>query len=697
MTTLAATSSTSSMATAYGNQRKIDRTSNGVLWAWPRTYGADTTAGTAYYSTDNGATWTASATSNILNGSASSLTSFTPDLSVFIDADDYAHTVLKDISNGYIYYRRGTPNAARTAYAWSTATQVTTATNYDVPDLVAFRDPAGSGGWVAQIVISQANASTGYSTMYYVKAAITAAGAVAFVPLQATSNSYPNAVGTFPSIDFQHTGDGKTPVANPALFVGWSAGATGTGKGIRFKKATYSAGAWTWGTEQEIDNTRYVSSTADWLNVLFDGTRVVFTGWAYNALILHDRDAADTTTTTRTLFTNASAATDLMLSGSATYDRAGNVWFVGRDNANAGAGSNVKTRRWVRSTAALDAADVIDGTSASYPYASVRRGTSGSRLDYVYTDGTASPYAVMYGGVVLNTAPNAPTGLSTAAVLDRTVTQRLPWTFSDPNTGDTQSKADLQWRTNASGTTGAWQAVTVTAPTAYWDAPAATFPAGGIEWQVRTYDAQGVVGPWSASAFFTASTAPATPTITAPVSGATIPTSAVTLVLSEPNLDSFDWRVLGDANGSPDLTKVLNVGGTVADPSARSVTVTGLANGTTVHLQVRVAYQGLKSTWADSRNPVSYTPPPAPTVTVVGNDATGALLVTTTNPAPTGTQPAVSAVEVWVDDGDGLERRKADLAPNTTWAYLLPVSGRDYTGHVRLTAVAVNGTTASSS
>lgn len=691
MTTI--TTSTSANATAYGNQRKIDRTSNGVLWVVDLVTSTTGTSPLALsYSVDQGTTWLSGG--YIFNGSGLAAVSYTSDASLFIDADDYAHVVFKDNNNGFLYYRRGTPNAARTAYTWSTATLLYNAVTGDVPDVVAFRDPAGGGGWTAHVVFSIK--ATNIQT-YYSRVNITSAGVVTAVAAAPVSTNYgTTAAHTYPSIDFQHTGDGKTPVAAPALFVGWSAAAAGSGFGIRFKKATYASGAWTWGTEREIDSTTYLAAgNGTWLTTMFDGARVVMVGWVVGAdshLIIHDRDTADTTTTTRTVVTNA-AASDVQLGGSATYDTTGNIYVVGTGSSPL----TLSWRKWTRAGASLGALNAVDTSSPQIPYASARRGTTGSRIDYVYTDGAASPFTVTYGTVTLNQAPTAPTGLTPAAgSVDRTVVQRFAWTVNDPDAGDSQSQADVQWRTNNSGSTGAWQPVTVTGPNPWWDAPAGTFPAGGIEWQVRSYDAQGLVGPWSASAFATAGTSPPAPTITSPVSGATIPTSSVTVTFSEPGLDGFDWRVLADKAGVADPTVVVNAGNTVTGPTGRAFTVTGLPNGVTVHFQVRVSYQGLKSTWADQANPVSYTAPPKPTVVLAGNDTTGALLVTATNPTPTGTQPAVTVNEVWVDDGAGFTRRKTDLAPNGAWAYRLPLSGRDYTNAVRVVAVAANGTTTTS-
>jgi len=390
----AITTSTASTATAYSNQRKVDRCQNGVLWAmfWDGT----STTGTSldfYYSTDDGATWTKGSEF----GFAGTGTSYTPNASLFIDLDDYAHVVYKDRHDGLIYYRRGTPNAARTAWTWSSAVRVGYAeTTVDYPDIVAHREGTG---WVAHVVYSY--------NAYYNRIDISSSGSISVTPsgsstlIGNTGNAH-----TWPSIDFNHTGDGKTVAGStPHLYVAWSAGATGAGKGIRFKKATYSSGSWTWDTEREIDSTRYVADSSEWLNCMFDGTRVVLAGFVRDAssnrdLILHERDVGDTATTSRVLIDNA-APSAAAFQGSATYDSAGNIYLFGRDGGTAPQPLNY--RKWTRSGASLGPEVVIDSDVGDVNV-SAKRGYSNNRIEFIYTDGTASPYNVTYGGFSLFTA-----------------------------------------------------------------------------------------------------------------------------------------------------------------------------------------------------------------------------------------------------------------------------------------------------
>jgi hypothetical protein len=224
----------------------------------------------------------------------------------------------------------------------------------------------------------------------------------------------------------------------------------------------------------------------------------------------------------------------------------------------------------------------------------------------------------------LNQAPNAPTGLSPDGVtIDRTVTQRFSWTFSDPDPDDSESKHDLRYR--ASGT-ATWTVVSGTTPNQFHDFPGGTFAAGDYEWQVRTYDAQGAVGPYSASAFFTAADPPAGPTITDPVNGGTIASETYPVQWSTPEQASYQARrVEDDGAGNPDPTTVYAATGEVPSATARAHTLTFETNNRDEHVQVRIKANGLWSTWSSVRVTVSYTPPAAPTVNVTADSPEGAI------------------------------------------------------------------------
>lgn len=485
------TTSTAATATAYSNQRKIDRTSNGVLWAVVNTGSNDTVQAELRYSTDDGATWASGGT--LTNGSQSAGLSYAPkNLSFFIDQDDYAHVVFKDASNGYIYYRRGTPNAARTAWTWSAAVVVYNGnTGGDYPDIVAHREGTG---WSVHIVFS-INNNAAECWFYYANVPVSSAGAIGAASLR-NNGYYTVNAKTYPSIDFNHTGDGKTVAGGtPHLYVAWSAGATGAGKGIRFRKATYSGGSWTWGTEREIDSARYVLNSSFWLNCLFDGTRVVMAGLlrqvgttTTNDLVIYERDAADTATTTRPLIVDVTG-TDMLFNGSSSCDGSGNVYLIGRDytDTSAGGTNNLVYRKWTRSSATLDSSVILD-SAVGVPYASAKRGHSNNRIEYVYTDGTASPYSVTYGSVLLNNPPSVSiTSHAGGEQFDPRLPLTIDYSYTDAD-GDPQMQREYGWRVVG----GTWNTTTASTASASFTIPKNTIPdVSDIEVRVRAYDGKG--------------------------------------------------------------------------------------------------------------------------------------------------------------------------------------------------------------
>lgn len=288
------------------------------------------------------------------------------------------------------------------------------------------------------------------------------------------------------------------------------------------------------------------------------------------------------------------------------------------------------------------------------------------------------------------------TSMTGGVVLNRNRTNRLTWTFSSPNAVDNQSKYDVRYRP-AGDTT--WTTVTATTTNSFRDFPASTFAAGDWEIQVRVYGALGKDSPWSPSAYFTMADPPAGAVITYPIDGQTVD-QLEHIDWSIPAQDAYQFRRLGDdpdTPGTPDPGDVIYDSGEVTDTTTRTLPVTFAINGRDEHLQVRVKDAGLwQDEWDSVRVTVSYTPPPTPTRVLYTDPDTASLLVEITNPEPTGDDPAAVNNEIWIDDGNGWERRAVGLPLNAVWRYWLPVSGRDYSTSIRVVAVAANGTTASS-
>lgn len=290
-----------------------------------------------------------------------------------------------------------------------------------------------------------------------------------------------------------------------------------------------------------------------------------------------------------------------------------------------------------------------------------------------------------------NTAPNASGSLSprSSTVVDLALLQRFSWVFSDPDVGDSQSKYDLQYRIVGAP---AWTTITETTPNNFYDMPAATLAAGNYEWQVRTYDTLGVVGPFTTSAFFTAATAPSTLSITAPASGATVVASA-TFTWSTPSQTSYEVRRCRDIAGAIDTTTVYSDTGEIVDVPTRSITLGFDTNNRYEWLQVRVKSGGPWSSWVGIRVLVSCTQPGPGSVTVVADDATGSLSITTAAAAVGVGEPTPISIDLYIREagtsGYG-QRVAAAIFPTGVWVWFTPAHGVSY--EVRSLTTADNGT-----
>ena len=398
------TTSTSAAATQVASQRKLDRCQDGTLLA---IFNDGTPNGVLRYSKDKGTTW-ASAATDIAGLS---------NASIFVDLDDYIHVVWKQSgtggsrSDGFCYYMRGTPNAGRTAWTWSTAQDLTGNLSpgdvnnpfFDHPDLIVHREGTG---WMVHIVLAYFRAATGHNYVCYFRAGWSSGGVFTRYPdepinfsgandLGYIGGTYNIAVSSYPSIDFNHAGDGKSVAgATPHLYVAWSAGGTGAGKGVRFRKSTYSGGTWTWGTEREISSGHYDDSNT--LTTLFDGTAVVIVGSSLNTgaqrdLRIWERDAADSTTTTLASESALSNA-NKCISASSSYDMDRNVHVLGRNTE--GTRQQVALK-YTRATGTLTRTI----TSIVTEHYSLKRSSTGGAIEYVYTAGSGSPYTVTYDSI----------------------------------------------------------------------------------------------------------------------------------------------------------------------------------------------------------------------------------------------------------------------------------------------------------
>lgn len=241
--------------------------------------------------------------------------------------------------------------------------------------------------------------------------------------------------------------------------------------------------------------------------------------------------------------------------------------------------------------------------------------------------------------ILHNQAPSAPTNLSPNGItIDRGASQRFSWQFNDPNSGDMQSKFDLQWRMQGSTT---WLFVSQDTINNFYDFVANNFPRGTIEWRVRTYDQEGLSGPYSDIATFFAGDKPSKPIIISPETHVSV---------ANPTVQWSSVGQIGFLLTVKDGTETIFSRERNSTNKAETVTYS-LANQEdyTIELRIRNA-DGLYSDPDVREISVSYTPPAIPNIeTVKGNSY---IQINITDQVPTGTQPNVLYHEIFKEIND---------------------------------------------
>lgn len=284
-----------------------------------------------------------------------------------------------------------------------------------------------------------------------------------------------------------------------------------------------------------------------------------------------------------------------------------------------------------------------------------------------------------YAIISYDLPPNAPTlnAPTSGAYIAQDLANTFAWTHSDPE-GDLQSSADMQWRVGA----GAWTLISaMSSSNTQSHVFAATFWAAQVgstvEWQMRTYDASGVVGPWSTSSFFNVATTPTAPTITTPTAGATIVAPTQTVNWTSTNQGAYEITRVRDNAGTADPTTVYFDSG-VTVSTALTTSLAFPVNNRFEHIQFRYrdATSGLWSTTLDVRVDVVYVLPMVPTLVVTPHPTTANVTLAITNPTPTGGAPVTDHNDIWAIFPDGTTVMIASgLTLNKTVTYEMPIAG----------------------
>ena len=328
---------------------------------------------------------------------------------------------------------------------------------------------------------------------------------------------------------------------------------------------------------------------------------------------------------------------------------------------------------------------------ADYPYAGLASNNTtglGSWNGFTTSVGASTHTVELIPG---NEPPDAPNlTFPTSQTINLAQTNRFAWDFSDPDTDDSQSQFQLQLRPQLSTV----NTVDVTSETVntFYDLAGSTLTAGDYEWRVRTWDAIGEVGPYSAWAPFTAAAAPAGPSITDPVNGGTITTETYTVRWSAAAQDAYQLRRVADNAGSPNTATVYFDTGTVTSSTTRQLAVEFETNSRTEHVQVRVQRDTLWSDWDSVSVNVSYTTPATPTLTVSAGAVVGGIQLQASHPTPGVGVPTVETVDLErrVTGETASLRVAAGLAPTAVFVDWTVASGVAY--EYRARAYGDNGT-----
>lgn len=318
--------------------------------------------------------------------------------------------------------------------------------------------------------------------------------------------------------------------------------------------------------------------------------------------------------------------------------------------------------------------------------------TKDDLIAWIYQDLQSS--SVQFDKIVLNFAPNAPT-LGTKDNFDATAAVTFNWTFSDPDSGNTQSAYQLQIIRVSDGVTVVDTGKVASTVSTHSLAANTLENNAQYQWKVKTWDNSDAEGPYSSLATFHTSAKP-TVTVTAPSSDGTILTSASLTAewsFSDPESEgqsAYQIKLMDSTD------TVLWDSGKVTDVAARSRTM-GYTLLNAINYKVKVTVWDAKdipSVEAVRTFETSFTSPATPTLTATTNN--GYIGISITNPTPSGTEPTVGSNDIYRrEQGETNWTRIAKGLPdNGSYSDYAAASGVSYEYKVR--AIGSNGGTSDS-
>lgn len=597
-------------------EKRLDIAPDGTLWALIVTAGSPGAA-KFFRSTNGGNTW-AYVASDISLEQASAVPSF------FIDADGYAHVSwVKWAANPQVVrYARGAPVTGG-GWSWSylTISPASGRTGVD-SDVVAFRSGSGWRAWVSYGLGSAGGAKVAELT-------ITASGALAVAATQHGPTS--GAVNfQFGSLEFNHTGDGKTPAASPDLYL--VTGVQGTTSELRANRAAYSAGSWTWATPVQIDASAQIDQTT--LTSAWDGSRMMI-AWSEGTSTIQCKEWDGVTTVTTRNPPAAPGGTGAVLGLSLSIDPDTDDVYLAYYDATDG---DIRWSKFTRATTTWSAWAVAISRSGSLTddgkVQLVKHPTRDS-VDMIYGTGSGTSWQIFSSQLAaLVRSPDAPTLVypASGANLDLAAGVTFRWAYNPVSPGDTQQA--WAFRRVYGATTEYWNAGSQTwSGSIIWNTSAATDPSSApfaagkwsngttYTWSVRTRSSTGADSAFATDRTVVGTSAPVVD-VTAPV-GLVYEETTPLVEWTYTGLDaqaSYEVRILVDdpAIDNTNPTGWVWTSGTVNSSIARQHRVAlSLTNGVAYRAYVRATSStAVASPWDYSTFTISVTPPSGPLIEV---------------------------------------------------------------------------------
>ena len=620
-----------SNASLQGSPDKhIDIAPDGTMWMMYMYQGGTDGTIKFFYSRDGGSTWTHAFAGDLSVGQTYATPSF------FIDSDGYAHMCwsLWNKDPQSIRYARGVPRYVTSGdkilfrgWTWTTATISPASGRVQIDtDVIAFRNGSGWTAFVAYTLDSSGGCQVA-------RVDITRIGGIS---VASTTIGPSSGLGLLQmgSIDFVHTGDGKTPSSAPDLYL--ATGLKTTSGSIRVNRAVYSAGTWTWATPV-VAGTATLDESC--LCSVHDGVRFM-TAWAGSSGGISVAEWTGSGATTARNPPALPGGVGKVLGLSLSCDPVTTDLYLAFYDVTDG---DIRWSRFTRATATWSAwAVAVTRTATNYDgKVNLVRHPPRDAVDMLYGVGSASSWQIYHQQLAaLIRIPAAPTLLLPASgqAQDLAAGATFTWDYNPVTPGDTQQAwaftrtipgPTVQWWNNASQSWGS---------TIVWNAGAqeyASFPAGvwttstTYSWSVRVRSAAGQDSPAAASRTVVATSAPVLD-VTGPTGiayGDSTPLVTWDYTALSAQRD-YQVRIIAEQVGiDPDSTTPVWDSGVVSSAIGRSARIgTPLTDGGTYRAYVRTTSAAtISSGWDFESFTISVTPANGPNVaaSVVSWPATG--------------------------------------------------------------------------